>query len=195
MTANRPALVKGGRQFNLQQWISEHQDMLKPPVGNVQIWADADLMVTIVGGPNQRTDFHDDPIEEFFYQLKGNMVLRLMEEEGKPPRDVLIREGDVFMTTPHVRHSPQRPEPGSLALVVEFARPEGTTDAFEWYCPNCNHLVHRSELQLVSIVDDLPPVFDVFYGSQQARTCDHCGALHPGKQWPSHLVPRTRVDG
>lgn len=68
--------------LNLHKWIDEHRDMLKPPVGNVQIWKDADLMVTIVGGPNQRTDFHDDPIEEFFYQLKGDMVLRVMEEEG-----------------------------------------------------------------------------------------------------------------
>ncbi len=70
------------RPFNLQAWIEEHRHLLKPPVGNVQIWQDADLMVTVVGGPNRRTDFHDDPIEEFFYQLKGDMVLRVMEEEA-----------------------------------------------------------------------------------------------------------------
>lgn len=176
--------------FNLNKWIDEHQDLLKPPVGNAQIWQDADLMVTVVGGPNQRTDFHDDPIEEFFYQLRGGMVLRVMEEEGKPPVDVQIGEGDVFLLPPHVRHSPQRPVPGSIGLVVEFARPQGERDAFEWYCVNCHRLVHRAEVQLQSIVDDLPPVFRAFHESD--RTCPHCGAEHPGKDWPDHLRPVVR---
>ena len=62
--------------FNLQKWIDDHRQALKPPVGNAQIFTDTDFIVTVVGGPNQRTDYHDDPFEEFFYQLKGNMVLR-----------------------------------------------------------------------------------------------------------------------
>lgn len=182
--------LRHGQPFNVATWIEEHQDLLKPPVGNVQVWQDADLMVTIVGGPNQRTDFHDDPIEEFFYQLTGNMVLRVMTEEGEPPVDVQINEGDVFLLPPHVRHSPQRPEPGSVGLVVEFARPAGDVDAFEWYCVDCHHRVHRAELQLQSIVTDLPPVFDAFYGGD--RTCPHCGATHPGPVWPERLKPRTQ---
>ncbi|MDQ8701164.1 3-hydroxyanthranilate 3,4-dioxygenase [Streptomyces sp. LHD-70] len=177
--------------FNFNRWIDDHQELLRPPVGNVQIWQDAHLMVTVVGGPNQRTDFHDDPLEEFFYQLRGNMVLRVMEEEGAPPVDVQINEGDVFLLPPHVRHSPQRPEPGSIGLVVEFARPEGQQDAFEWYCVNCHHLVHRSQLQVASIVDDLPPVFEAFYDSD--RTCPHCGSVHPGRQWPEAMRPRTQT--
>jgi 3-hydroxyanthranilate 3,4-dioxygenase len=179
-----------GHPFNIEAWIAEHRDLLKPPVGNVQIWQDADLMVTIVGGPNQRTDFHDDPLEEFFYQLSGNMVLRVMEEAGKPPADLQINEGDIFLLPPHVRHSPQRPEPGSIGLVVEFARPTGDVDAFEWYCMSCHQLVHRAELQLQSIVADLPPVFQGFYEGE--RTCRACGAVHPGKSWPEQLKPQTR---
>ncbi|GAB3672449.1 3-hydroxyanthranilate 3,4-dioxygenase [Actinocorallia lasiicapitis] len=178
--------------FNLNGWIAENQHLLKPPVGNVQIWKDADLMVTLVGGPNQRTDFHDDPIEEFFYQLRGNMVLRVMEEEGRPPRDLLIRQGDVFLAPAHLRHSPQRPEEGSIGLVVEFARPADQKDAFEWYCVHCHHLVHRSEVQLQSIVEDLPPIFSAFYGDEDARRCPNCAAIHPGKQWPDALKPQTR---
>ncbi|GAA3486285.1 3-hydroxyanthranilate 3,4-dioxygenase [Streptomyces cremeus] len=181
--------------FNFRSWIDEHQHLLKPPVGNVQVWQDSDLMVTVVGGPNRRTDFHDDPIEEFFYQLKGNMVLRVMEEEGAPPRDLHIREGDVYLAPAHLRHSPQRPEEGSIGLVVEFARPEGSLDAFEWYCVNCHRLVHRSEVQLKSIVADLPPVFDAFYGDDAARTCPHCAAVHPGRDWPDALRPTTAPPG
>lgn len=180
-----------GQPFNFDQWIDEHQDLLQPPVGNIQIWQEADLTVTVVGGPNQRTDFHDDPIEEFFYQLRGNMVLRVMEEEGKPPVDVQINEGDIFLLPPHVRHSPQRPEPGSIGLVVEFARPEGQSDAVEWYCVACHHLVHRAELHVDSIVEDLPPAFEAFFGGD--RTCPHCGAVHPGRQWPEDMRPRTQT--
>ena len=93
--------------FNLGRWIEEHRDLLKPPVGNAQIWSNSDFIVTIVGGPNARTDYHDDPLEEFFYQLSGDIVLRILDD-GKP-REIPIREGDIFLLPPHVRHSPQRP--------------------------------------------------------------------------------------
>ncbi|TDB87802.1 3-hydroxyanthranilate 3,4-dioxygenase [Actinomadura sp. KC216] len=180
-----------GRPFNFESWIDEHRDLLKPPVGNVQVFDDAGLIVMVVGGPNQRTDFHDDPREEFFYQLKGNMVLRVMEEEGRPPVDLQINEGDIFLLPPHVRHSPQRPEAGSIGLVVEIPRPEGELEAFEWYCTGCHHLVHRAELQVRSIVDDLPPVFQRFYDGD--RKCPNCGAVHPGKLWPEAMVPATET--
>jgi 3-hydroxyanthranilate 3,4-dioxygenase len=166
------------RPFNLAQWIEEHRDLLKPPVGNAQVWEDADFIVTLVGGPNQRTDYHDDPLEEFFYQLTGDMVLRLMED-GRP-RDMPIRAGDVFLLPPHVRHSPQRPA-GSVGLVIEYRRPPGLVDAFEWYCLACNALVHRVEVQLQSIVRDLPPLFAKFYGDPALRKCPSCGTMHPGK--------------
>jgi 3-hydroxyanthranilate 3,4-dioxygenase len=166
--------------FNFNTWIDEHQHLLRPPVGNAQIWQNADFIVTVVGGPNARTDFHDDPLEEFFYQLRGDMVLRIMDE-GRP-RDLPINAGDIFLLPPHVRHSPQRPMPGSVGLVIERQRPEGVIDAFEWYCLSCHTRVHRVEIQLKSIVDDLPPLFEQFYGSAEQRKCPECGALHPGRK-------------
>jgi len=165
--------------FNFQRWIDENRHLLRPPVGNKQVWQDTDFIVTVVGGPNLRTDYHDDPMEEFFYQLRGDMILRILDS-GKP-RDIPIREGDVFLLPPHVRHSPQRPVAGSVGLVIERQRPEGTVDAFEWYCPSCNALVHRVELQLRNIVTDLPPLFGAFYASTASRTCRGCGTVHPGK--------------
>lgn len=172
--------------FNFQQWIEENKHLLKPPVGNVQIWTDTDMMVTVVGGPNKRTDFHDDPVEEFFYQLKGDMVLKVIEDGEH--RDVFIREGDIFFLPPHIRHSPQRPMEGSIGLVIEPKRMDGDKDAFEWYCFNCQTLVHRVEVQLTSIVKDLPPLFNAFYEDKDARTCSHCGELHPGKEPPEGWV-------
>jgi 3-hydroxyanthranilate 3,4-dioxygenase len=165
--------------INFMRWIDEHQELLKPPVGNAQIWSDADFIVTVVGGPNVRTDYHDDPYEEFFYQIRGNMTLRVIDEGV--PRDIPINEGDIFLLPPHMRHSPQRPNPGSVGLVIERQRPAGTIDAFEWYCPSCHHCIHRAEIQLQSIVADLPPVFAAFYASEAYRTCEKCGTVHPGK--------------
>jgi 3-hydroxyanthranilate 3,4-dioxygenase len=168
-----------GRPFNFARWIDEHAHRLEPPVGNQQVWQDADFIVTVVGGPNHRTDYHDDPHEEFFYQLRGNAYLNLIVD-GRRER-VELKEGDVFLLPPHVRHSPQRPEAGSACLVIERQREDGVVDAFEWYCDRCNGLVHRVEIQLKNIVEDLPPLFAAFYESPEQRKCPHCGAVHPGR--------------
>lgn len=165
--------------FNFKAWIDEHRDLLKPPVGNAVVWRDTDFIVMVVGGPNRRTDFHDDPYEEFFYQLEGNMTLRIMED-GRP-RDVPINEGDILLLPPNVRHSPQRPEAGSVGLVVERRRPEHELDGFEWFCPSCHARVHRVEIHVGNIVEDLPLLFEQFYNSEELRTCEACGTVHPGR--------------
>ena len=175
-------MLKFGPPLNLQRWISDHAAELKPPVGNQQIWQDADFICTVVGGPNQRTDFHDDPLEEFFYQLRGQAHL-LLWDRGRYER-VDLNEGDIFLLPAHVRHSPQRPQAGSLCLVVERTRPAGLLDAFEWTCAPCGGLVTRSEVQLNSIVRDLPTVYETFYASPEAeRRCPDCGEIHPGRAW------------
>ena len=172
--------------FNFKQWIEDHAEYLKPPVGNQQIWENTDMMVTIVGGPNRRTDYHDDPVEEFFYQIKGDMILKIFDQNEF--YDVPIREGDIFFLPSHVRHSPQRPVPGSIGLVVEPKRPKGEKDGFEWYCFECGSLVHRAEVELQSIVRDLPPLYQAFYNDEVARACPECAALHPGKEPPKGWV-------
>lgn len=174
--------------FNFQNWIDEHKHLLKPPVGNQIVFKDAGLMVTVVGGPNQRTDYHDDPVEEFFYQLKGDMLLKLHDTSTGDFYDVPIREGDIFLLPAHIRHSPQRPQEGSIGLVIEPARPEGALDAIEWYCFDCHSRVYRAEIDLESIVDDLPPIYSAFYADEKARTCPKCGTIHPGKQAPEGWV-------
>ena len=178
--------------LNFARWIDEHQHLLKPPVGNQQIWKDSDMIVTVVGGPNQRSDFHDDPFEEYFHQFKGNAHL-LIADRGKFER-VDLREGDIFLLPAHVRHSPQRPEAGSLCTVIEFPRPTGTKDAFEWYCAACGTQVRRIEVQLGSIVEDLPVVYKRFYESAPAeRTCPSCGEVHPGSDWQAWHATRVRA--
>ena len=144
------------------------------------------MIVQVIGGPNQRVDFHDDPVEEFFYQLKGDMILKICED-GRI-YDLPIREGEVFFLPPHVRHSPQRPVEGSIGLVVEGTRTPGEKDGFEWFCFSCTALVHRVEVELNNIVDDLPPLYEAFYADESKRTCPKCGTLHPGKIPPPGWV-------
>jgi 3-hydroxyanthranilate 3,4-dioxygenase len=163
--------------FNFSDWIDRHAHLLKPPVGNQLVFEEAgDLIVQVIGGPNARTDYHDDPYEEFFYQLRGNIVLRVLEE-GRA-RDIPIREGEIMLLPGHVRHSPQRPA-GTIGLVVEKMRPAGVQDGFEWYCPACAALVHRVEVNVKNIVADLPPLFEAFYSGR--RECPKCGHVHPGR--------------
>lgn len=173
---------KYGYPLNFQQWLDNNAHLLKPPVGNQQIWKNSDFMVTVVGGPNQRTDFHDDPVEEFFYQFKGNAHL-LVWDRGQYER-VHLKEGDMFLMAPHVVHSPQRPEAGSLCLVIERVRPKGEVDALQWSCAQCGTLVRRYEMNLQDIVTDLPPVYDRFYATGEAeRVCPKCGEVHPGRDY------------
>jgi len=165
--------------IDFQGWIAEHEHLLKPPVNNRTMALGQDFIVQIVGGPNQRTDYHQEPYEEWFYQVKGDMHVNLMTEEG--PRTVHIREGESWLLPGNLPHSPQRPDAGSIGLVIERVREEGTLEKFLWYCPGCSAKIHEAELQVRDIVADLPPVFAEFYADEQARTCPQCGTLHPGK--------------
>src|SRR6202158_5770479 len=119
--------IKNLKAFNFQAWIDANKEKFKPPVGNAQVWEDGEMMVTVVGGPNQRRDYHDDPTEEFFYQLKGNISLRIMETPGRPPIEVPIKEGEIFLLPKHMRHSPQR-RADTIGVVVEMPRPDGVLD-------------------------------------------------------------------
>lgn len=165
--------------MNFMKWIEDNKDQLKPPVGNKAMNVGDDFIVMIVGGPNQRNDFHLDPYEEWFYQIKGNMHVNIVVD-GKVQR-IDIREGETWLLPGNTPHSPQRPEEGSIGLVIERIREEGTLEKFQWYCENCSNLVHETELQVRDIVVDLPPVFQEFYNDEQARKCKNCGTVHPGK--------------
>ena len=149
------------------------------------------MIVMIVGGPNQRVDFHDDPVEEFFYQLRGDMILKIAE--NGEIYDVPIREGEVFMLPPHARHSPQRPVEGSIGLVVESPRLPEHKDGFEWFCFECGGLVHRIEVAVKDIVKDLPPLYDAFYADATARTCPACGAVQSWKGATARMGRRTLI--
>lgn len=161
--------------FNFKQWIDEHRHLLKPPVGNQVVYKDnKDFIVMVVGGPNSRKDYHYNEGEEFFYQVEGNIIVRIMED-GKP-RDILIKEGEIFLLPPRTPHSPQR-GPNTVGLVIERYRRSEEKDGFMWFCENCSNKLYEEYFELTDIVKQFPPLMKRFYDSQERRTCKKCGAV------------------
>tara|TARA_B100001996_G_C18639599_1_gene585105 strand:- start:573 stop:1085 length:513 start_codon:yes stop_codon:yes gene_type:complete len=160
--------------INLNNWIKENSHLLKPPVGNKIVYEDNDFMIMIVGGPNTRKDYHVDPVEEFFYQIKGDMLLKIMNN-GKIV-DIPIKEGEIFLLPKNIPHSPQRFQ-NTVGLVVEYKREDGALDTFQWYCDECNKILHEVSLDLENIVTQLPPLFQAYWDSIDARTCESCGSV------------------
>lgn len=163
------------RPFNFKQWIDEHRHLLKPPVGNQQVYKDnKDYIVMVVGGPNSRKDYHYNESEEFFFQVEGDIVLKIIED-GQPV-DVPIKEGEIFLLPPKVPHSPQR-KANTVGLVIERYRLNGEKDGFMWFCENCNHKLYEEYFDLTDIVKQLPVVMKTFYDSEDLRTCKQCGTV------------------
>jgi len=171
--------------LNLQAWIEEHRHLLKPPVGNKCVY-DGDFIVMVVGGPNSRTDYHLDEGPEWFYQLEGEMVLRI-QEDGKP-RDIPIRAGETFLLPPRTPHSPQRLA-DSIGLVIERKRLPHEQDGLLWFCERCNAKLYEEYFHLHDIETDFPPVFDRFYSSRDLRTCHACGLVNPAPA--RYVMPDT----
>ncbi len=176
--------------INLPAWIEEHRHLLKPPVGN-KVIHDGEFIVMVVGGPNVRTDYHFDEGPEWFYQIEGEMVLRVQEVRAdgvSAVRDIPIRAGEIFLLPPRTPHSPQR-MPGSIGLVVERRRLPHEDDGLMWFCEQCNHKLYEEFFHLQDIETDFPPVFDRFYASREHRTCQNCGHLNPAPA--TYVMPDT----
>ena len=160
--------------INFKKWIKDNRHLLKPPVGNKVVYDQGDFIIMVVGGPNSRKDYHVDPVEEFFYQIEGEMILKIIEDGNQV--DINIREGEIFLLPKNIPHSPQRFK-NTVGLVVEYKRAEGELDAFQWYCDDCGDLLHEVTLQLENIVSQLPPLFNNYWENIDSRTCSNCGKI------------------
>lgn len=159
--------------INFQKWIDENRHLLKPPVGN-QCIVNGDLVVMVVGGPNARKDYHYDDGAEFFYQIEGDITLKIIDD-GKP-KDIPIKQGEIFYLPPHVPHSPQRPA-NTIGLVIERKRDDAELDGFQWYCENCGNKLYEEFLKVDNLVTQLPPIFERFWNNVEHRTCKNCGKV------------------
>jgi len=166
------------RPFNLTKWIEENRDLLKPPVGNKNLYTEAgDYIVMIVGGPNARNDYHYNETEELFYQIEGDINVRIQEDGNAV--DIPIKQGEMFLLPANVPHQPQRGE-NTVGLVIEVKRADrNMNDGLMWFCDKCNNKLHDSRFVLENIEKDFIPRFKEFYGSEEMRTCKKCGYIMP----------------
>ena len=163
------------KPFNLTKWIEDNRDLLKPPVGNKNLYVESgDYIVMIVAGPNARQDYHYNETEELFYQLEGDICVRI-QENGEAV-DVPLSTGDMFLLPAKTPHSPVRSE-NSIGLVIERKREAGHKDGLMWFCNNCNALLHETYFKLTNIEKDFLPRFTAFYGSEDLRTCKDCSEV------------------
>lgn len=162
--------------FNLQRWIDDNRDLLKPPVSNKNLYVEAgDFIVMIVGGPNARKDYHFNESEELFYQIEGDITVTV-QLDGQP-KQIEIKEGDIFLLPPNIPHNPVRGA-NTVGLVVERVR-KGTdlSDGLMWFCNSCNHKLHECRFPLHDIERDFLTRFREFYSSESHRTCEKCGTI------------------
>lgn len=164
--------------FNLNRWIEANRNLLKPPVGNKNLYkTSGDYIVMIVGGPNARKDYHFNETEELFYQLEGTVRVHIQENGKKKTME--LGPGDMFLLPAKIPHSPERSE-GSIGLVIERKR-KGTDmkDGLLWFCDNCNHKLHDVYFELEDIEKDFLGHFKNFYTSKDLRSCNKCGHEMP----------------
>lgn len=167
-------MAKMFKPLNLNKWVADNRHLLKPPVGNKEMFEEGEFIIMVVGGPNSRKDYHYNETPEFFYQIEGDIIVRI-QNEGKP-EDVHIKEGEVYLLPGKVPHSPQRGA-NTIGIVVEQKRPADAIDALEWYCESCNHKLYREEFNLKNIVTELPALMGKFYADEKLRTCEKCGTV------------------
>ena len=168
------------RPFNLKKWIDENRHLLKPPVSNKQIWQDAEFIVMVVGGPNARKDYHYNEGEEFYFQIEGNVKVKI--QENNQAVELPINEGEIFLLPSRIPHSPIRGE-NTIGLVIERKRKDNEKDGLLWFCEKCNNKLYEEYFPLTNIMTQFQEVFAKFYGSLELRTCKKCGTVMvpPGK--------------
>ncbi|KAF4992115.1 hypothetical protein FGRMN_7393 [Fusarium graminum] len=146
--------------------------MLAPPVNLPKCSVDDYLQ--IVGGPNARTDYHINQTPEWFYQYKGAMMLKVVDE-GKF-RDIIIREGDMFLLPGNTPHNPVR-FANTVGVVLEQRRPKDSFDRMRWYCRNCSEIVHEAAFHCTDLGTQIKAAVEDFKSNEDKRTCSKCGTL------------------
>ncbi|ORZ02443.1 3-hydroxyanthranilic acid dioxygenase [Syncephalastrum racemosum] len=164
--------------INFNKWLEENGHLLQPPVNNFLLHKGKDTTVMVVGGPNRRTDYHINETEEWFYQVKGDLVIKVVDEGEF--KDWHVREGEMFLLPPCVPHNPVR-FANTIGIVVERVRLPHHTDALRWYCSECQEIVYEERFHCTDLGTQLKPIIERFEQSVDLRTCKQCGTLNHTK--------------
>ncbi|KAJ3954256.1 3-hydroxyanthranilic acid dioxygenase [Colletotrichum tropicale] len=189
---------------NLPKWLEENSHLLKPPINNYCVYnedftvmvnptpppltqAHANSLTTptqIVGGPNARTDYHINQTPEWFYQYKGAMMLKVVDDGVF--KDVIIREGDMFLLPGNTPHNPVR-FANTVGVVLEQRRPEGSLDRMRWYCEACREVVHEAAFHCTDLGTQIKAAVEAFKADEAGRTCKKCGVVAESAPKPGSI--------
>ena len=165
--------------LNIEKWLKDNETLLQPPVSNFCLHRGG-FTVMIVGGPNDRTDYHVNPTPEWFYQKKGAMTLKVVDEALSGDDkfiDIAIEEGDSYLLPANVPHSPVR-YANTIGLVLEQDRPEGANDKMRWYCSKCKEIVCELDFYMTDLGPQVREGIVEFESDIKKRTCWNCGTLN-----------------
>ncbi|XP_005296154.2 3-hydroxyanthranilate 3,4-dioxygenase isoform X2 [Chrysemys picta bellii] len=163
---------------NVRKWIEENKAAFLPPVCNKLMHCQK-LNVMFVGGPNQRKDYHIEEGEELFYQVEGDMCLKIIENGNH--RDIHIREGEMFLLPARIPHSPQR-YANTVGLVIERKRLNTETDGLRYYVGESTNVLFERWFHCEDLGTQLIPIIQEFFSSTQ---------YHTGKPNPDDLLKDT----
>ena len=177
--------------FNLMGWVEKNKHRLIPPVSNETIYKGNDNFIVMVsGGPNTRKDYHYNESEELFYQLKGDIKIKLFINGQHKTID--LREGEMVLIPPKVPHSPWR-FANTVGLIIEKHRVKGEKDGFLYFCEKCGNLLFEEYFFLEDIVKQFPMVMRNFYGSLERRTCKKCqSVMELPPNWDQSISARAK---
>ncbi|KAI9093068.1 3-hydroxyanthranilic acid dioxygenase [Phlyctochytrium arcticum] len=168
-----------GPPINFPKWLSEYSHLLQPPVNNYCLYNSSDFTVMAVGGPNARNDYHVNETEEWFYQYKGPMLLKVVDEGEF--RDITIGEGEMFLLPANTPHNPVR-YADTVGIVLERKRPvKSIADRLRWYCEDCKEIVYEAAFHCTDLGSQLKPIIENYYEHADLRICKNCGHSNPRK--------------
>ncbi|KAJ3559449.1 hypothetical protein NP233_g11262 [Leucocoprinus birnbaumii] len=167
--------------LNFPKWLKGNGHLLQPPVNNFCIYRGGDYVIMVVGGPNERNDYHVNETEEWFYQYKGAMTLKVIDEGTF--RDITIDEGEMFLLPAYVANTPHNPVryADTIGLVVERTRPAGSLDRLRWYCRSSVHkeptIIYEQSFHVTDLGSQLKPVIQRWQNTEELRKCKSCGTV------------------
>lgn len=140
------------------------------------LWQHDDTLVFVARGREYRSEFHINASDETMYMIKGEMRLHYRTPEGNE-KIAVIPEGSLIYTPAGTPHSPRFP-PDAFALISERKRRDGEIDRFQWYCPNCDALLHEESFVVRDYAEDpVSKAYQKFFGNETLRTCKKCGEV------------------